>query len=148
MKLLIELESVSKALRLATAAHKGQTDKGGADYIKHPIAVAECFDDEEGQIVALLHDTIEDTEVTIENLRAEGFSDAILNAVYCLTQKKDESRNDYLQRVTENSLAAKVKIADLAHNSDLSRITSPTQKDFARVEKYTKEVTFLKTTRK
>lgn len=145
---MIELECVSKALRLATTAHKGQTDKGGTDYIKHPIAVAECFDDEEGQIVALLHDTIEDTEITVENLRAEGFSDAILNAICCLTKKKDESRDDYLQRVAENSLATKVKIADLAHNSDLSRITFPTEKDFARVEKYTKEVAFLKATRK
>lgn len=85
---MIELECVSKALRLATTAHKGQTDKGGTDYIKHPIAVAECFDDEEGQIVALLHDTIEDTEITVENLRTEGFSDAILNAICCLTKKK------------------------------------------------------------
>lgn len=144
MKLLLESESVSKALRLATAAHKGQVDKAGIDYIKHPIAVAESLDTEDEQITALLHDTVEDTEVTLEDLKSEGFSDTVLHAVYCLTHKKDESRGTYLLRVAENPLAVKVKLADLAHNSDLSRLPSPTAKDFARAERYAKETAFLK----
>lgn len=144
MKLLLESENVSKALRLATAAHKGQVDKAGVDYIKHPIAVAEFLDTEDEQTAALLHDTVEDTEVTLENLKAEGFSDTALHAVYCLTHKKDESRETYLQRVAENPLAVKVKLADLAHNSDLSRLPAPTEKDFARAERYAKEIAFLR----
>lgn len=144
MKLLLESENVSKALRLATAAHKGQVDKAGVDYIRHPIAVAESLDTEDEQIAALLHDTVEDTEVTLEDLKSEGFSDTVLHAVYCLTHKKDEPREAYLQRVAENPLAVKVKLADLAHNSDLSRLPSPAAKDFARAERYAKETAFLK----
>ncbi len=144
MRLLLESESVSKALRLATVAHKGQVDKAGQDYIKHPIAVAEQLDTEEEQTVALLHDTIEDTCVTIADLRKEGFSDNVLQAVYCLTHKDEEPREVYLQRVARNPLAIKVKLADLTHNSDLSRIPEPAARDFARVEKYKKEMAFLK----
>lgn len=144
MKLLLESESVSKALRLATAAHKGQVDKAGSDYIKHPITVAEFLDTEDEQTAALLHDTVEDTEVTFEDLKAEGFSGTVLHAVYCLTHKKGEAREAYLQRVAENPLAVKIKLADLAHNSDLSRLPAPTEKDFSRAERYAKEIAFLK----
>lgn len=144
MKLLLESESVSKALRLATAAHKGQVDKAGQDYIKHPIAVAEQLETAEEQTAALLHDTIEDTYVTIEDLRNEGFSDNVLQAVCALTHEDWEPRDTYLQRVAKNPLAIKVKLADLTHNSDLTRIPAPTARDFARVEKYKKEMQFLK----
>ena len=144
MKLLLGSESVSRALRLATAAHNGQVDKAGADYIKHPIAVAEVLDTEEEQTAALLHDTVEDTGVTLDRLRAEGFSSAVVTAVECLTHRNSEPRETYLQRVAENPLAVKVKLADLAHNSDLSRLSAPTEKDYVRAERYAKETAFLK----
>lgn len=144
LKLLLESESVLKALRLATAAHSGQVDKAGADYIKHSIAVAEALDTEEEQTAALLHDTIEDTEVTLDRLKAEGFSSVVVVAVERLTHRNGESRETYLQRVVENPLAVKVKLADLAHNSDLSRLSVPTEKDYARAERYAKETAFLK----
>lgn len=141
---MLKSESVSKALRIATAAHKGQVDKAGVDYIRHPISVAESLDTEDEQITALLHDIIEDTEITLEDLKFEGFSDTVLHAVYCLTHKKGEHRETYLQRVIEDQLAVKVKLADLAHNSNLSRLPFPTAKDFARIERYAKEGAFLK----
>lgn len=148
MKLLLESESVSKALRLATAAHSGQVDKAGENYIKHPIAVAQTVNTAEAQTVALLHDIVEDTPVTFEELKAEGFSDAVLHAVYCLTHQEGEARDIYISRIAENPLATTVKLADLAHNSDLSRIPAPTEKDFARAERYAREIDFLKQARK
>lgn len=129
---------------MATAAHKGQVDKAGVDYIRHPITVAESLNTEDEQIVALLHDIVEDTEVTLADLRSEGFSETVLQAIYCLTHKENEPRDTYLRRVAQNPLAVKVKLADLAHNSDLNRLLSPTAKDFARAERYAKEATFLK----
>ena len=143
MKLLLESDSVSNALSVATAAHFGQIDKAGADYIRHPIAVAEQLDTEEEQTVALLHDVLEDTFVTLEDLRHEGFSESVLAAVYCLTQQEGEPREDYLRRVAQNPIAVKVKLADLRHNSDLSRIPEPGEKDYARAERYKKEMAFL-----
>lgn len=143
MRLLLESEIVSKALRLATAAHSGQVDKAGVDYIRHPIAVAESLNTEEEQTAALLHDVVEDTTLTLEDLKREGFSDRVLDAVQHLTHGKNESREAYLRRVKENPLAVRIKLADLAHNSDLSRIKCPTEKDVARVERYKKEAAFL-----
>lgn len=144
MGLLLESESVSNALQIATAAHSGQVDKAGADYIKHPIAVAEQLETEEEQTVALLHDVVEDTAVTLEDLESCGFSDSVLHAVDCLTHKEGEPRDAYLQRVSKNPLAVKVKLADLKHNSDLSRISEPTEKDFQRAERYKTEIAFLR----
>lgn len=144
MKLLLDSESVSKALQLATQAHKGQVDKAGKDYILHPVAVAASLQAAEAQTAALLHDTVEDTPVTLDDLRTAGFSDAVVDAVDHLTHCPGISRQEYLQRITENSLAIQVKLADLAHNSDISRIPSPTEKDLARVQRYAKEIEFLK----
>lgn len=143
MKLLLASESVSKALRLATAAHSGQVDKAGEAYIRHPVAVAEMLDSEQEQTAALLHDVVEDTVVTLDDLEREGFSDAVLRAVRCLTHEKGEPREAYLRRVAEDPLATKVKLADLAHNSDLRRLRAPTGRDRARAERYAREIAFL-----
>ena len=131
MRLLLESESVSKALGLAAAAHKGQVDKAGEDYIKHPIAVAERLD------------IVEDTPVTLEDLANAGFSGRVLHAVCCLTHKYGETREAYISRIAEDPLAVRVKLADLAHNSDLSRMPAPSAKDYARAERYAKEAAFL-----
>lgn len=134
---------IGKALEVAVRAHAGQKDKGGYDYVLHPITVALHVRTEDEKVVALLHDAVEDTDVTLEDLRELGFSETIVSAVDALTQRNGEARVDYLRRVKENPLATAVKIADLNHNSDISRIPSPEEKDFARIEKYAAEIEFL-----
>lgn len=134
----------NKALLLATKAHAGQVDKAGKPYLLHPIAVADMLKAEEEKIVALLHDVVEDTSLTLIDLRNEGFPDRIVEAVDAITKSSGISYEEYLQRVKQNPLALAVKIADMTHNMDLSRIANPTQKDYARVEKYKKLIKELK----
>ncbi|MDK9581052.1 HD domain-containing protein [Sneathia sanguinegens] len=110
------------ALKIATEAHKGQIDKAGIPYINHPLTVASLVDTEEEKIVALLHDTIEDTNITEQDLLNYGFSNKIVEAVKLLTHNKNVPYMDYVAKIKDNELARKVKIADLTHNSDLSRL--------------------------
>lgn len=127
---------LEKALLLAAKAHTGQVDKGGAPYILHPIRVMLACEGEKEKIVALLHDTLEDTALTAADLRREGFSEEIVQAVLCLTRRQEEDYMGYIARVGRNPLAARVKCADLQDNMDISRIPAPTEKDFARIRKY------------
>lgn len=144
MTLFPESKEIEKAYLIAKSAHKGQLDKGGQDYINHPLAVASFVTTEDEKIVALLHDVVEDTPITLQNLHEQGFSDYIVKAVDCLTKRDGEPLEAYLERVKSNTLAITVKIADLTHNSDLSRIPQPTEKDYKRAERYQKEIAFLK----
>ena len=132
------------ALELATAAHRGQVDKAGCNYINHPIKVAEVLNTKEERTVALLHDVVEDTDITLDNLRGCGFSDSVIVAVDCLTRRNGEPRDAYLQRIIENPLAVCVKLTDLTYNSDLSSLASPTEKDFARAARYKREMKYLR----
>lgn len=127
---------LEKAAKLAEKAHQGQVDKGGQPYILHPGRVMEQCETETEKIVALLHDVMEDTPYTLEDLRQEGFSEEVLEALLCLTHREGESYMAYIGRVCENPLAARVKYADLQDNMDLRRIPEPTERDFARLEKY------------
>lgn len=129
---------LNRAKELAEKAHQGQRDKGGQPYILHPLRVMENCETTEEKIVALLHDTIEDTEMTLERLRAEGFSERVLEAIDCLTHRADEPYMAYIVRVCENRLAARVKLADLQDNMNLSRIPHPNVQDYSRLEKYRK----------
>ena len=131
------------AITVATEAHKGQLDKGGNPYILHPQAVAASLDNTENKIVAYLHDVIEDTDVTLDELEKLGFTYRILNSVRILTKSKDVSYDDYLKSVKKDSNAWHVKMADIRHNMDISRIPEPTAKDFSRIEKYKKALAFL-----
>lgn len=124
------------AYNIASKAHKGQKDKGGEDYFKHPLTVSNKLSGEKDKIVALLHDVIEDTDVTVNDLREAGFSDEVVLAVSVITKKADEDYEEYLNRVKQNPIALRVKIADMEHNSDISRIKNPTEKDLKRLEKY------------
>ena len=124
------------AYNIASKAHKGQKDKGGEDYFKHPLAVSNKLSGEKDKIVALLHDVIEDTDVTVNDLREHGFSYVVVFAVQVITKKADEDYEEYLNRVKQNPIALRVKIADMEHNSDISRIKNPTEKDLKRLEKY------------
>ena len=127
---------LEKAAKLAEKAHQGQVDKGGQPYILHPGRVMEQCETETEKIVALLHDVMEDTPYTLEDLRQEGFSEEVLEALLCLTHREGEPYMAYIERVCENPLAARVKYADLQDNMDLRRIPEPTERDFARLEKY------------
>ena len=138
------MDIVKLALETATKAHKGQVDKAGKDYITHPIAVAEKVDTDAEKAVAYLHDVVEETDITLDNLKEMGFPDEIVAAVDCLTKRDGVPLSDYLLRVKGNALARTVKLADLAHNSDISRIPHPTEKDFRRVERYHREAAYLR----
>lgn len=131
------------ALKIATEAHKGQVDKAGVPYINHPLTVASLVDTEEEKIVALLHDTIEDTNITEQDLLNYGFSNKIIEAVKLLTHNKNVPYMVYVAKIKDNELARKVKIADLTHNSDLSRLKEITEKDKKRYEKYQKALLYL-----
>ena len=132
-----------KAYEIAKRAHLGQIDKAGEDYIKHPEKVASFVNSDEEKAVAYLHDVIEDTELTLEGLREYGFSEEVLKAVDVITKKKGQDYQTYLNSVKENKLARVVKLADLRHNSDLTRLINITEKDIERKEKYQKAIDFL-----
>ena len=136
-------DMVIRALEIAAVAHAGQVDKAGIAYIRHPITVASLVETPEEKMVAYLHDVVEDTDVTLADLKEAGFSTAVLDAVNAMTHRKDEPREEYLKRVKANPLARRVKLADLTHNSDLSRIPDPKEKDIKRREKYLKELEYL-----
>ena len=131
------------ALSIAKKAHEGQYDKAGVDYIEHPIYVASQVDTEEEKAVALLHDVIEDSPVSAEELLQAGLPETVVTAVQVLTKKKEQDYQTYLETVKKNPLARVVKLADLKHNSDLSRLSSITEKDRERLKKYKKAIDFL-----
>lgn len=136
--LLLEL-----ALEIAEQAHAGQVDKAGKDYIQHPIYVSSLVESPEAKAVALLHDVLEDSDYTAEALLEAGVPYKIVEAVEILTKQPGESYDDYLCRVMDNELARVVKIADLTHNSDLTRLHKVTQQDLDRQEKYREAIVFL-----
>ena len=137
-----EQSMVDIALSIARQAHEGQLDKAGVDYIEHPIYVASQVDTEE-KAVALLHDVIEDSPVSAEELLQAGLPETVVTAVQVLTKKKEQDYQTYLETVKKNPLARVVKLADLKHNSDLSRLSSITEKDRERLKKYKKAIDFL-----
>ncbi|WP_222128805.1 GTP pyrophosphokinase [Paenibacillus xylanexedens] len=129
---------IELAISVALQAHKGQLDKGGHPYILHPLAVMNRVESMEEKIVAVLHDVIEDSEVTIEELRGLGFSEEILTAIQLLTRSTEDSYEEFIEKTTTNRTARKVKIADIQENMNISRIKNPTQEDVHRLEKYRK----------
>ena len=137
-------ELLEKALRIAVEAHAGQVDKAGKPYIFHPMRVCcRCFTDEE-KVVALLHDTIEDTDITAEYLLSEGFPRSIVDAVLSVSRNEDESYEDFVKRTRLHPLGKAVKLHDLEDNMDISRLEQVTDKDLARLNKYIKAYRYLK----
>ena len=128
-------EKEKKAYEIAKKAHKGQVDKAGVDYINHPLTVASKCQSEDERIVALLHDVVEDTDVTLEDL-SKVFDKHIIEAIDAITHREGVSYEDYLLNLKKNELALQVKLKDIENNMDLSRIKNPTQKDYDRLEKY------------
>lgn len=125
-----------KAMRICYAAHEGQVDRSGVPYVFHPLHLAEQMETEEEICTALLHDVVEDTKWTLAELEAEGFPASVLDAVRLLTREKDVSYMAYIERLSGNRIARKVKLADLEHNSDLTRLLEVTERDLRRQEKY------------
>ena len=130
-------ERIRRAYQTAAEAHRGQVDKSGVEYINHPLTVAAQVDDVSAIIVALLHDTVEDTALTLDELRTKiPLTVDEAEALKLLTHDESIPYLDYVAAIKSNPLAKRVKVADLRHNSDLTRINNPSPKDFARVEKY------------
>lgn len=125
-----------KAMKLCFEAHKEQVDKSGLPYVFHPFHVAEQMQDEVTTTVALLHDVVEDTDYTLKDLSEMGFPQTVTDALALLTHDKSVGYSDYVSLIKANPVASAVKIADLKHNSDLSRLDSISEEDLIRAEKY------------
>jgi (p)ppGpp synthase/HD superfamily hydrolase len=138
------MSTLTRAIVLAAQHHDGQTDKGGNPYILHPLRLMLQASTEDEQIVALLHDIVEDTPLTLDDLRNEGFEERIIEAIDCLTRRPDETYEQFIERIKGNDLARRVKILDLEDNCDLARIPYPGEKDMQRLEKYRKALSVLR----
>ncbi|NRR01548.1 HD domain-containing protein [Brevibacillus sp. RS1.1] len=134
------MSTLEKAIVIATQAHAGQVDKGGNPYILHPLRIMLKMSTVETMISAVLHDVLEDTDVTVGELRNEGFSEEIIAAVIALTRNEDETYMEFVGRTKQNPIARLVKLGDLEDNSDLSRIPDPTEKDHERLLRYKRAI--------
>lgn len=143
---MIDTPQTQHALQLAYQIHYSQTDKAGQPYIQHVLHVAEQMQDEATTTAALLHDSIEDTALTLEDLQAKGFDTDVIEAVRYLTHNPAVPYLDYIRALRDNPIAVTVKLADLTHNSDLSRLNTITEQDLQRLEKYRTAINILKTT--
>jgi (p)ppGpp synthase/HD superfamily hydrolase len=137
--------TLDHAIVLATAAHATQTDKAGRPYIDHPLRVMARLSDPDARIAAVLHDVVEDTDWTLERLRAEGFSEAVLAGLEAVTkrEREGESYEDFVRRAAAHPIGRLVKRADLQDNLDPTRIAHPTDHDRARFEKYRRALAIL-----
>lgn len=140
---MIYTEQTKIALKLCFKAHHNQVDKSGIPYVFHPFHLAEQMDTEESIVVALLHDVVEDTDYTLDDLREMGFGDAVIRALTLMTHDPVVPYMDYVKAIGTNPLATKVKLADLRHNSDLGRLDVIDKKALSRVEKYSKAINYL-----
>jgi (p)ppGpp synthase/HD superfamily hydrolase len=136
--------NLEQAIALAAKAHEGQVDKAGSPYILHPLRMMLRLEDPAERIVAVLHDVVEDCGVTLERLRQEGFSEAIIAAVDAVTRREPETYEEFVARAAGNAIGRRVKLADLEDNSDLSRIADPGPRDFERLEKYRRAIATLR----
>lgn len=134
----LAVSNLERAIEIAARAHEGQVDKGGRPYILHPIRVMLKMQSPAEQIVAILHDVLEDTSTTTHDLYQAGFSREIVEAIQALTKAPGESRIEAAQRAATNPIARNVKLADNLDNSDPSRIPNPSEKDRARLLEYAK----------
>ena len=140
---MLYTELTKKAMKIAFEAHKEQVDKSGLPYIFHPFHLAEQMRTEETVYAALLHDVAEDTDVTLEDLRTQGFPERVIGALTLLTHDDAVPYMEYVAQIKENSIARAVKLADLRHNSDLTRLDHVDEKAKERVEKYKAAIALL-----
>lgn len=140
---MIYTEKTKKAMKFCFEAHKEQFDKSGIPYVFHPIHLAEQMETEETTIVALLHDVVEDTKYTLEDIENMGFDKPIIEALALLTHDDSTPYMDYVLAAKQNPIAKAVKLADLKHNSDITRLDTVTEKALARREKYLTAIALL-----
>lgn len=143
MVILIYTNETKKALKLCFNIHKNQLDKSGLPYVFHPFHLAEQMEDEDSTIVALLHDVVEDSSITFDDLKKMGFSEKVIQALKLLTHQSGVSYMAYILKIKSNPLARAVKLADLRHNSDLSRLNNIGPADLKRKEKYERAIELL-----
>ena len=136
MKEKSDQATLEDAIAIASLAHKGQTDKAGNIYLLHPLRMMMQMKSEAAMMVAVLHDVVEDTDWTFERLREHGFSEEILTALDCVTNREGESYEEFIERAKTNEIAREVKIADLEDNMNIRRIGEISEKDFERLGKY------------
>lgn len=137
------MSDLQRAIEIAVSAHRGQTRKDGSPYVLHPLRLMMSVNASDERIVALLHDVVEDTSITSDDLEREGFSEHVLAALRLLTHDPEVSYEDYIQRLATNQLARTVKLADLRDNSNVFELPSIGERDLRRVEKYHRAFKFL-----
>jgi (p)ppGpp synthase/HD superfamily hydrolase len=140
------MSTLERAVEIATEAHRGQTDKSGEPYILHPLELLSRMENDTERKAAVLHDVVEDSDWTLNDLRCEGFSEEMVDAVEHLTKAKyldddeletvEKDYDEFIERVKKNEIARKVKQADIEHNMDLTRLDDPTQEDLERLMRY------------
>ncbi len=140
---MINTKMTREAMKIAYNAHYNQFDRAGVPYIYHPIHLAENMDSEIACVVALLHDVVEDTDITMEELE-KAFPREVIEILKLLTHDKKVDYMEYIKRIKENEIARKVKIEDILHNADETRLDSITEEDIIRREKYKKALEFLR----
>jgi hypothetical protein len=134
------MSTLGQAIAIAAKAHEGQVDKAGAPYVLHPLRMMLRVSTTEERIVAVLHDVVEDCGVSLDALRADGFSDAVIDAIDSVTVRPGEPYETFVLRAAANPIGRRVKLVDLEDNSDLSRIASPTARDHERIAKYRRAI--------
>ena len=127
---------LEKAIEIAVRAHAGQKGKDGSPYILHPLRVMTRVGTDEERIAAVLHDVVEDSDVTLDDLRQAGFSEKVLTTVKLLTHEEGVSYEDYVNRLKSDPMARRIKLADLEDNSDIRRLSGIEEKDLERLRKY------------
>jgi hypothetical protein len=132
------------AIALACESHRGQTDKAGKPYILHPLRVMLRFESTSEQIVAVLHDVVEDSSVTLDRLFELGFDPSVVNAIDALTRRRGESYDDFIDRILADPLATRIKVRDIQDNLDVSRLPSLGDEDLQRITKYHQALMRLK----
>ena len=130
------MATLEDAIALAVTAHRGQVDKAGAPYILHPLRMMCRMESSVAMMTAVLHDVVEDSATTLDDLRALAYPDIVVDAVDCLTRRDGESYDRFLERVRPNALARRVKLADLEDNLDVRRIREPQARDLSRLKQY------------
>ncbi|MBR4110892.1 MAG: GTP pyrophosphokinase [Clostridia bacterium] len=140
---MLYTELTKKAMKIAFDAHKEQVDKNGIPYIYHPVHLAEQMNTEYEICVAFLHDTVEDCDVTFDDLIEAGFPDEVVEALKLMTHDKSVPYMEYVRKIKNNPIAKAVKLADLRHNSDLTRLDHVTEKDLIRKKKYEQAIRLL-----
>lgn len=138
------MSTLERAIMIAAEAHEGQTDKADEPYILHPLRVMLRLTTTDERIAAVLHDVVEDSSWTLDALRAEGFSDVVVEALDSVTKRSGESYDAFVLRAGANSIGRRVKLADLEDNSVLSRISKPTDRDCQRLERYQRAIALLR----